>query len=47
MDTTKEWFYKSIQQRQTLSISTVASAFEINKSLEDLGLESFESIETG
>ena len=47
MDSTSDWFYKSIQQRRTLSISTLASAFEINKSLEDLGLGSFESIETG
>ena len=47
MDPTSDWFYNSIQQKRTLSSSTLASALEINKSLKDLGLGSWESIETG
>merc|ERR1712062_267939 len=43
MDTTSDWFYTSIQQKRTLGM--LASAFEITKSLEDLGLGSWESIE--
>ena len=45
MDTTSDWFYTSIQQKRTLGM--LASAFEITKSLEDLGLGSWESIEKG
>ena len=45
MDATSDWFYTSIQQKRTLGM--LNSAFEIRKSLEDLGLGSWESIETG
>ena len=45
MDTTSDWFYTSIQQKRTLGM--LASASEIRKSLEDLGLGSWESIEKG
>ena len=45
MDTTSDWFYTSIQQKRTLGM--LASAFEITKSLEDLGLGSWDSIEKG
>ena len=40
MDATSDWFYTSIQQKRTLGM--LNSAFEIRKSLEDLGLGSWE-----
>ena len=45
MATTSDWFYTSIQQKRTLGM--LASAMEITKSLEDLGLGPWESIEKG
>ena len=45
MAATSDWFYTSIQQKRTLGM--LASAMEITKSLEDLGLGPWESIEKG
>lgn len=45
MDYNSEWFYKSIQQRKVMS--TMATAMELSKSVENLGLGSWKSIETG